>query len=245
MPEPISRGLSPWTKISVAASSLEAGAVGLNAVQPGRSAKARSKSRMRLIGLTRGGLKPYGGIVRRHATTVLLFQERLRDLQHGLVRLRIVPVAEQDHRQVLLGPAHDHVAEADALARVPQRVAGDAPAVAVARFVRLADDLHVRAEGVLARGVAEQATVVERGVPFGQVVDVRVDAAVAAGGGGEALVGAQPAALGPAVAVGAVGYGLRVMDVQQGVVHVQRREDALLEEVLQRLARSLLHHQPE
>src|SRR5690348_9034158 len=213
MPEPISRGLSPWTKARVAASSLEAGAVGLNAVQPGRSAKARSKSRVRLIGLTRGGLKPYGGIVRRHAT-VLLFQERLRDLQHGLVRLRIVPVAEQDHREVLLGPAHDHVAEADALARVPQRVAGDAPAVAVARLVRLADDLHVRAEGILARGVAEQAIVVERGVPFGKVVDVRVDAAVAAGGGGEALVGAQPAALGPAVAVGAVGYGLRVMDVE-------------------------------
>src|SRR6185312_9777294 len=131
-------------------------------------------------------------------------QPRPGDRQRSAVRLRLVAVAEQDHGEALLRPAHDHVAETDAFAGVPQRVAGDAPAIAVAGLVRFAGDLHVRAEGELARGVAEQAVVVQRGVPLRQVLDRGIDAAVAAGGAGDALVGPRPLAAHLAVAVGAV-----------------------------------------
>lgn len=81
----------------------------------------------------------------------------------------------------------------------PKRVDGNAPAVV--GFSGLAGDFRVRTEGELARGVAAQALVVKRGIriPFREVVDVRLDAAVAAGGAGEILVGALPAAVGLAV----------------------------------------------
>src|SRR3546814_6339071 len=86
-------------------------------------------------------------------------------------------------------------------------------------------DFHVRAEGELARGVAEQAIVVQRGVPLRQVVDRGVDAAVAAGGAGDALVGACPAAVLLAVAIGAFVHVRATAYVHQGVIHVQRPED--------------------
>src|SRR3954447_2143698 len=46
------------------------------------------------------------------------------DLQREPIRLGLVAVGQDDHRQVALWVAHDHVAEPDGLSRVPQGFAG-------------------------------------------------------------------------------------------------------------------------
>jgi len=146
---------------------------------------------------------------------------------------------------MLLWPAHDHIAKADAFAGMPKRVATDAPAETIVGLVGLPHHFRMRAEGKLARGIAQQAVVVKRGVPFRQIIDAGVDAAIATGGAGEILIGQLPLAIDIAVAVSAIRHGLGVMHVEQRVIHVQRREDALLKEILQAQTGRLLHYQAQ
>src|SRR5688572_12118472 len=138
------------------------------------------------------GVRPGAGR-RRTAPIASARPEHAADRERGTVWLGVVAVAEHDHGQALLRPAHDHVAETDRLARMPQRAAGDAPTEAVAGLMRLTGDLRMRRECERARGVVEQAVVVERRVPLREIVDRGVDAAVAEHGAGRALVGALPA----------------------------------------------------
>src|SRR5690606_35338702 len=97
------------------------------------------------------------------------------------------------------GPAQDHVAEADGFAGMPAQVAVDAPAEPVGFDIGLAIHWLLRRECGLAPARVEQAVVVERRIPFREIVDRRMDAAVAEHGAGAALVRALPASVDPAV----------------------------------------------
>src|SRR6185312_11914532 len=143
-------------------------------------------------------------------STGLPLKER-RDFARGLIRFRIVAVAEQDHGEALPRPAQDDVAEADALAGVPDLfvavlIVMQAPTVAVPVDVGFTGDARVRRERQLARFVVQQPAVIKRRIPLRQILDVGIDAAVAARGAGGVLVGAHPFAAGFAVSIGAVRY---------------------------------------
>src|SRR5690606_29455427 len=174
-----------------------------------------------------------------------LLQEQGADAEGGLVGLGVVAVAEQDHRQPLFRPAHHDVAETDGLARVPDGIAGDAQAEAVGGLVGFAGDAHVRCEGERTRRIREQAVVVHGGVPAREVVDRGIDAAVAEHRAGGALVGALPAFAVGAVAPGAVRDVGAAGDVGDAVVHAQRLEDALAQELRVGHPGGLLHDQRE
>ncbi|KAG1390876.1 hypothetical protein G6F58_012858 [Rhizopus delemar] len=94
-----------------------------------------------------------------------------------------------------------------------------------------------RAEHRAARGLGQQAVVIQRRIPAGQVVQRGIDAAIAEYGAGGALVGALPAAIEPAVAIGTRGDRVDTVLVGHGMGHAQRAEDALLQEGCEILAR--------
>ena len=110
---------------------------------------------------------------------------------------------------------------------------------------------HVRLAGGDGRGEHEvppaglqQALVVQCRVPAGQVVDGRIDAAVAEHRAGLALVGAGPSAVDrQAVPVGAARHRVHPVLVGDGVAHAQRLEDALLQEAGEILTGGGAHHQ--
>src|SRR5678816_1212897 len=89
---------------------------------------------------------------------LLCLEEWRGDRQRHAVRLRIVAIGQDDHAQVALRIAHDDVAESDALAGMPERLARDAPAEAVLDR-RIVGPGPWR-EGEFARRVAQQAVVV-------------------------------------------------------------------------------------
>ena len=58
-------------------------------------------------------------------------QKQLTNGKRERIRLEVIAVAQDDHGDVLPGPADDHVAEALAFARMPLGIAAEAPAESV------------------------------------------------------------------------------------------------------------------
>ena len=103
----------------------------------------------------------------------------------------------------------------------------------------------LRREGQRARGVGEQAVVVQGRVPPRQVVDGGIDATIAEHGAGAGLVGAAPARAVRAVAIRATGHGGDAVFESDAAVHAERGEDALLEDIGVAQARGALDDQGE
>src|SRR5215472_7340140 len=98
-----------------------------------------------------------------------------------------------------------------------------------------------RSEGWLHLCLTEQRMLAQGSIPFGKVVNGRVDTAVAQHRGGWTLVRLFPAVMLFRVAEGAVRHLVLPLLIGQGVIHAQRREDSVVQELAEGLPRDFLH----
>ncbi len=91
---------------------------------------------------------------------------------------------------------------------------------------------HGQAHGLLERGVSDQPCSVKRRVPPAQILDRRVDAAVAEHIAGATLVGALPVLPATRVAIGTVRFVVLAGDVQMRRAHSERTKDVLAQNLL-------------
>src|SRR5688572_21048445 len=148
-----------------------------------------------------------------------------RDGERRPVGLAEVAIGEDDDRHPALREADDGVTEPYRLAGMPERIAGDPPAEAI--LDRRVVGEGGRREREPARLLAEDPVVLQRGVPFRQVVDRCIDAAVAENSARRALVRTLPGAVHIAVAKGPVGDRGDAFLVRHRPRHAERLEDAL------------------
>src|SRR6185436_1162313 len=166
-----------------------------------------------------------------------------RDRQGQAIGLWFVAVGQDDHRQVALWVTHYDVAEADGLAGMPQGFARDAPAEPV--FHLCVVRVSRRREGGLQRARTQQSAVVQSGIPLRQVIDRRIDPAIAEHRTRLALIGSIPAAILLRVTERAVAHRRDAFFMSDRVAHSERLEDALAQERRESPARGALHDQRE
>src|SRR5688572_18340678 len=126
-------------------------------------------------------------------------QDSLRDSEPRPVRLSSVAVREDNDRQPAVREADDGAAEPHGLAGVPDGVPRDPPAETVLN--RRVVGGRRRREREPARVRTQEPIVAKRGIPFGEVVDRRVDASIAEDRARRALVDALPGAVHFAIAI--------------------------------------------
>lgn len=157
-------------------------------------------------------------------------------------------IGKDDDGEIAFGETLDDGVKADGAAVMPHaRVAAigvEKPAESVGeRFFRgggfgqIVDGLRQDGCGILGRdggfefGGAEQSVIAKRVVPLGKVGKRTINSAIAESGGSGTLVGFEPFAGVVGVAIGAIRHDIFSVHVRDGVVHFERCEDALAQEV--------------
>jgi hypothetical protein len=192
-------------------------------------------------------------------------QVRFRGLERERPHVEVVAIREDHDREAVVRKPLDHRAEPGRLTVVPHpRVAKPGiqqpaeavrhrlPGVQVVAARRSRRPVRRRAVGERDRrerrlhpGRGEQLVHTKGLVPLREVLEVRVDTPVAEGRRGRALVGLPEARAVLRVAERSALDLVASLLVRQRVVHLERREDALAQEVAERLPRDAGHDEAE
>jgi len=184
--------------------------------------------------------------------------------QRKLDRIQVGAIAQHHDGQLLVRESLDRRAEPSRTTLVPH--AGPA----IIRIQEPAETVRhrlARIEIVVARGgrparpravrelhgcqrrlhfsLCQQGMILQRRIPLGEVLEIRVDAAVAQSCRRGTLVGLHKSITAFGVPEGAILNAVFALAICQRFVHVQGREDTLVQELLERNAGNFRHDQPE